>query len=108
MSESLASMLAARNALVGVVGLGYVGLPLVRAFVGSRVSRPGLRRRRREGRAGSRAAESYIEHIPSEVDRRTASPAERFEPTADMAALGEADAILICVPTPLTPAAIPT
>ena len=65
MSESLASLLAHRRALVGVVGLGYVGLPLVQAFAAA-----GFRTLGFDVDAGKieklRAGQSYIGHIPSQ------------------------------------------
>jgi len=68
-AAALKQKIADKTALVGIVGLGYVGLPLVRAFEA----------------AGFRCVEQGT-----------------FEPTADMNRLDEADAVLICVPTPLS------
>lgn len=89
-----------RRAQIGVVGLGYVGLPLVQAFVragfrtiGFDTDETKIERLRR--------GESYVGHIPSERVAKWLADG-KFEPTADMRRLGEADAILICVPTPLT------
>ena len=83
----------------GVLGLGYVGLPLIRTFIaagfptlGFDVDAEKIRR--------LKAGESYIEHIPSEWIARYVSEG-KFAPTADMSRLAEADALLICVPTPL-------
>jgi UDP-N-acetyl-D-glucosamine dehydrogenase len=104
-TEALASRLLAaigdRTARVGVIGLGYVGLPLVELFAGKGFPVLGLdidqvKVERLE------AGESYIGHISSE---RVASLRDsgRFSATADFSRLGEADAVLICVPTPLGP-----
>jgi UDP-N-acetyl-D-glucosamine dehydrogenase len=88
-----------RTARVGIIGLGYVGLPLARAFAeaGFRVlgfdTDPAKVAALAEGR-------TYIGHISAEAVR--AMTAAGFEATADFARLGEPDAILICVPTPLT------
>lgn len=105
MSESLASMLAARNALVGVVGLGYVGLPLVQAFAAA-----GFRTLGFDVDAAKierlRAGQSYIGHIPSQQIAELVA-AGRFDATDDLERLDEPDAILICVPTPLTPSRDP-
>ncbi|UJA19104.1 nucleotide sugar dehydrogenase [Thermoleophilia bacterium SCSIO 60948] len=83
---------------VGIIGLGYVGLPLAVEFaeagvdvVGVDVSAERVERLTR--------SESDIEDIPSE---RLAGSAERLRFSTDYAALSEADAVLICVPTPLT------
>lgn len=90
-----------KEALVGVIGLGYVGLPLVRAFgrVGFRVL--GFDIDPKKVKALNRGR-SYIEHIPSEFIgalRRAGA----FEATAEFERLSEPDCILICVPTPLSP-----
>jgi UDP-N-acetyl-D-glucosamine dehydrogenase len=83
---------------VGIIGLGYVGLPLAVAFAeaGERVI--GL-----DTNAGTiealRRGESQIEDVP---DERLRAVAERLEPTTMARRLALADAILICVPTPLT------
>ncbi len=88
-----------KTALVGVVGLGYVGLPLVRAFVeaGFRTIGFDVDEQKvdslREGR-------SYIAHVDSDGLRRWTESGS-FEATSDLARLHEADALLICVPTPL-------
>jgi len=98
--SDLASKIEQKTAIVGVIGLGYVGLPLVKAFVeagfktiGFDVDPSKIDR--------LKAAESYIAHIQSQWLAECIAQ-ERFEPTADMARLGEADALLICVPTPLS------
>jgi UDP-N-acetyl-D-glucosamine dehydrogenase len=88
-----------KSATIGVVGLGYVGLPLVRAFIEAGFDTIGFdvdRRKVEKLRTGA----SYIKHIPGEWVADWLAQ-ERFEPTADMMRLPEADAILICVPTPL-------
>jgi UDP-N-acetyl-D-glucosamine dehydrogenase len=99
-ADSLRKILAEKSAKVGVIGLGYVGLPLIRAFVAA-----GFRTLGYDIDASKvqrlLAGESYIGHIPSPwIADCVAS--RRFEPTADMQRLSEADALLICVPTPLT------
>ncbi len=83
---------------VGVVGLGYVGLPLAVAFAdaGARVVGVDVDRRRVDALADGR---SHIEDVP---DDDVAAALARFEPTTDFARLSDVDAIVICVPTPLT------
>jgi UDP-N-acetyl-D-glucosamine dehydrogenase len=83
---------------VGIVGLGYVGLPLAQSFAeaGERVIGVDVNARRV---AQLRRGESYIEDVASESLKAIAS---RFEPTTRIASLAQADAIIICVPTPLT------
>jgi UDP-N-acetyl-D-glucosamine dehydrogenase len=98
--ENLHSRIQSKSAVVGIIGLGYVGLPLVKTFIeaGFRClgfdCDPAKVERLRHG-------ESYIAHLPGEWISDCISSG-RFEPTADMGRLAEADCILICVPTPLT------
>jgi UDP-N-acetyl-D-glucosamine dehydrogenase len=83
---------------VGVIGLGYVGLPLAVAFAqeGCEVVAVDLDSRKIEALA---AGESYIEDVSSDVLRQVA---DRIHATTRYARLAKADAVLICVPTPLT------
>jgi len=84
---------------IGIVGLGYVGLPLAVAFAeaGQRVVGVDIS----EARVNQlRAGESYIEDIPSEQLQAVAS---RIEATTRTTRLALCDAVIICVPTPLTP-----
>ena len=88
-----------KKAKVGVIGLGYVGLPLVELFArkGFHVKGYDIDSRKVDA---LNAGESYIGHIGS--DRVAAMVASgRFEATTDFARLNEVDAIIICVPTPL-------
>ncbi len=83
---------------VGVVGLGYVGLPLAVAFAeaGEQVIAVDVDERKVAALA---AGESYIEDIPSE---RLAAVKDAIDAGTHYAPLARADAVLICVPTPLT------
>lgn len=88
-----------RSATVGVIGMGYVGLPLALAVVdaGFRVIGFDVDERKPQALA---AGKSYFKHISSE--RIAAGNATgRFSATTDFSRLGEADVIAICVPTPL-------
>lgn len=85
--------------MVGIVGLGYVGLPLAMTFCRGGFRVLGFDIDVKKADALNRG-ESYIGHIPgSEVKQLRSSG--KFEATADFARAKEADAILICVPTPL-------
>lgn len=88
-----------KKAKVGVVGLGYVGLPLLRAFIRAGFSTIGFDVDDSKVQKLN-AGESYIGHIPSDWIQEWIATG-RFEATADMSRLSEPDAILICVPTPL-------
>jgi UDP-N-acetyl-D-glucosamine dehydrogenase len=84
---------------VGIVGLGYVGLPLAVAFCEAGYTVVGVDVD--PGRIAMLArGESPIEDVPDETLRSMAS---RFQPTVRYADLSKADAVLIAVPTPLTP-----
>jgi UDP-N-acetyl-D-glucosamine dehydrogenase len=86
-------------ATVGIIGLGYVGLPLAVAFAqeGCEVIGVDVDSRKVEAIA---ASESYIEDVPSEVLRALSG---RIHPSTRYAQLKEADAVLMCLPTPLSP-----
>jgi UDP-N-acetyl-D-glucosamine dehydrogenase len=83
---------------VGIIGLGYVGLPLAVAFAqeGCEVIAVDIDQRKIEA---IEAGDSYIEDVPSEELKRLAG---KLHATTRYARLAKANAILICVPTPLT------
>ena len=98
---TLIERISAKTAVIGVMGMGYVGLPLVSTFhrAGFKVlgfdTDPEVITALEQG-------ESYLEHLKhaSALFRHLAdSPS--FTATSDMGRLAEADAILVCVPTPL-------
>src|SRR5262249_27222875 len=88
-----------KKAVVGVVGLGYVGLPLIRAFVAAGYRTMGFDVDQSKVDK-LLAGKSYIGHIPSAWIADCVKSG-KFTPTADMKRLAEADALLTCVPTPL-------
>jgi UDP-N-acetyl-D-glucosamine dehydrogenase len=100
---SLLERIENRTAVVGVMGLGYVGLPLLRVFwdagfrvLGFDVDPEKVRLLKR--------GESYLKHLGEDLVRKMVEDPNgrgRFDATSDPGRLGEADAILICVPTPL-------
>ncbi len=98
--DKLLNKIAAREAVIGVIGLGYVGLPLLIRFgeVGFPLRGFDVDSRKIDALLHGK---SYIEHIP--VSRVTDYLAQRkLDVTLDFERLDEADCILICVPTPLT------
>jgi UDP-N-acetyl-D-glucosamine dehydrogenase len=89
-----------RKCVVGVVGLGYVGLPLSIAFAeeGFRVVGFDVDPKKPEWILGGR---SYLKHIPAS-SFETHVRAGRLTATQEFSRVAECDALLICVPTPLT------
>jgi UDP-N-acetyl-D-glucosamine dehydrogenase len=89
-----------REALFGIVGLGYVGLPLAveLAKAGYRVLGFDIIQRVVDGLNDGR---SHVKDI-TDAQLQEALAAGRFEATTDMSRLGEPDAVSICVPTPLS------
>jgi UDP-N-acetyl-D-glucosamine dehydrogenase len=84
---------------IGIIGLGYVGLPLVIQFAKSGAQVLGIDVDETKVNALN-AGESYIKHIPAgEVQAQR--DAGQIEATTDSARVKELDAVLICVPTPL-------
>ena len=98
-SQALVSRIRDRGAVVGIIGLGYVGLPLARGFSAQRFRVLGFDVDSKKVDSLARG-ESYIGHIDAATIRQMRE--QRFDATTDFARLAEADAILICVPTPLT------
>ena len=97
--ERVMLSIARRSARVGVIGLGYVGLPLVELFASGGFPVLGFDVDDHKIKLLS-AGQSYIGHIPSSRIG-TLRDSGRFQATSDFDRLKEADAILICVPTPL-------
>lgn len=97
--DQLLKDIADKNAKVGIFGLGYVGLPLALRFAeeGFKVVGFDIDPGKIESLARD---ESYIKHISPESI--AAARKAGFEATTDFARTGEMDALIICVPTPLT------
>ena len=90
----------AKQVTVGIIGLGYVGYPLALSFAQAGVRAIGFDIDHHKI-ACINSAESYIRHIPS--DRLKTVVAEGlFSATTDFSRAKECDALIICVPTPLT------
>jgi UDP-N-acetyl-D-glucosamine dehydrogenase len=96
--EQLTSKLRDQTAVIGIIGLGYVGLPLTLRYseAGFRVLGIDIDPAKV---AQLNQGGSYIEHIPALAVEK--ARATGFEATADFARVAEADALIICVPTPL-------
>ena len=95
---NLISKISSRSARVGIIGLGYVGLPLVIEFskAGFDVTGFDIDSRKIEF---LKAGNSYIKHIDLSMVKDVLS--SHFSPTSDFTLLRKMDCIIICVPTPL-------
>src|SRR6185312_16082710 len=98
MKQELLDKLNGKNAVIGIVGLGYVGLPLMLRFaeVGYKVVGFDIDQRKVDT---LHKGKSYIEHISSDAVRKAVDGG--LEATTDFARASEADALILCVPTPL-------
>jgi UDP-N-acetyl-D-glucosamine dehydrogenase len=103
-ADAVANRIEAGAATVGIIGLGYVGLPLARSFAASGIKVLGFDVDSAKVERLN-ASESYIRQIPHEVIAKMRN--QGFEATDRFERLGELDAIIICVPTPLTEAREP-
>src|SRR6266566_4425382 len=99
MENSLLAKVSKRTLRIAVIGLGYVGLPLATAFAEARFHVTGIDVDQMKVGQANRG-ESYIPDIPSSLLRRLID-AKYLNFTSDYTLLGEKDAIVICVPTPL-------
>jgi len=91
----------ARTSVIGIVGLGYVGLPLALTFAENGFTVLGFDIDSNKVESLN-AGRNYIKHLDTARLAR-ASGDGRFEATSDFRRLGEPGALIICVPTPLTP-----
>lgn len=99
-TDEIVGKIRAKEASVGICGLGYVGLPLVLAFTRKGFKVYGFDIDEKKI-ADLKNGQSYIKHLDfAEIKQQV--DAEKFIPTTDFSLIGEPDAILIAVPTPLT------
>src|SRR5438445_10014854 len=97
--NEIVSLIENRRARVGVIGLGYVGLPLATEFVSAGFKATGFEvDERKVGEIN--AGRSYIADVSSETIKQSVD-ADRLSATTDFDLLRECNAIIICVPTPL-------
>lgn len=96
--HDLMAQLRAHEAKIGIIGLGYVGLPLALAFLQAQFPVMGFDTDE-EKIALLKAGKSYLHHIDA---ARIGSLRPRFTPTNDFSLIREVSCIIVCVPTPLT------
>src|SRR2546423_1174312 len=100
LKDDLLERIRVRNARIGVIGLGYVGLPLVLRFGEERFPVIGFDIDPNKI-SKLNAGQSYIHHIPA-ARLQALLKEGQFEATSDFRRLSEPDCVIICVPTPLT------
>jgi UDP-N-acetyl-D-glucosamine dehydrogenase len=95
----LEKKIKSREARIGIIGLGYVGLPLVKTFLngGFRVAGFDIDKKKVQM---LNQGQSYIQHVTGE-DLKAFLEEQKFKATSDFGDLREVDVIIICVPTPL-------
>ncbi len=101
MKNEFLAGIESRTAQVGIVGMGYVGLPLALEFAAADFTVVGFDIDPEKVESLNQG-ESYIRHIPAEALRQAFVETRRAEATADFSRIAECAAIVICVPTPLT------
>src|SRR5262245_56873351 len=105
LAVQLMSRIELRTARIGVIGLGYVGLPLAETFAWGGYPVLGFDIDGEKVRP-LHTGESYIGHVPSQRVAELVGTG-RFTATTDPSAFEECDVLIICVPTPLTEAREP-
>ena len=99
MKQSVLSKIERQEAVIGIIGLGYVGLPLAMRYVEAGYQVIGFDVDPRKVEMLNEG-KSYIEHLGADKIAEMMSTG-RMRPTVEFAAATEADALIICVPTPL-------
>ncbi|MFA5806143.1 MAG: nucleotide sugar dehydrogenase [Melioribacteraceae bacterium] len=97
--EILLQKIEDKSASIGIIGLGYVGLPLALEFANKKFNTIGFDIDEKKVPVLMNG-ESYIKHIPS-IKIKAAVDSKHFEATSDFSRLTSCDCIIICVPTPL-------
>lgn len=100
LARDLRAKIEAKTAKVAVIGLGYVGLPLILGFANADFPVLGLDIDPSKT-ASLKAGQTYVKHIPSS-EVQSAIAKGKFDVSSDLADSAQADAIIICLPTPLT------
>ena len=97
--KNLSQSIQDRSAKIGIIGLGYVGLPLIKTFVDEGFSTTGFDTDPIKIEALN-LGQSYIKHIPADTIRSMLDLG-LFKAVSEMSGLADMDVIIICVPTPL-------
>jgi len=100
MKEKIISKIKSKDAVVGIIGMGYVGLPLAREFLKKEFTVLGFDIDEKKVKSLNKG-KSYIKHIKDNFLEEFVIKKKLFSATTDFSRLKEVDHILICVPTPL-------
>ncbi|MFP4082682.1 MAG: nucleotide sugar dehydrogenase [Candidatus Aminicenantes bacterium] len=98
-AQKLEKKIKDRKAHIGIIGLGYVGLPLLKTFLASSFQVMGFDVDRKKVNMLNQG-KSYIKHVTT-AELKSYIKGQKFEATSDFRRLGEVDVTIICVPTPL-------
>jgi UDP-N-acetyl-D-glucosamine dehydrogenase len=98
--ESIMQKIEDNTEVVGVIGLGYVGLPLAVTFARNNVSVIGFEKSEKKAEAVN-TGQNYIGDVKDEELVQVVKNTKKLSATTDFSRIKECDAILICVPTPL-------
>jgi UDP-N-acetyl-D-mannosaminuronate dehydrogenase len=98
-SIALTDKIQAKTARVGIVGLGYVGLPLAVEYANAGYSVAGIDLQSTKVDAINRG-ESYVQDVRTD-DMKSLVAAGKLTPTTDFSVISTLDTVNICVPTPL-------
>src|SRR4029077_9436581 len=96
--SELKTKIERRQTRVAIIGLGYVGLPLALLYTAQKVRVTGFDIDQRKVATLAQGGSYIVRILPSEIQQ---ARSQGFEATSDYTRLGEMDAIIICVPTPL-------
>jgi UDP-N-acetyl-D-glucosamine dehydrogenase len=97
----LEKKIKSKEAHIGIIGMGYVGLPLVKTFLSREFTVTGFDIDQKKVKMLNRG-ESYMKHVPAE-EIKSYIKKKKFEATIDFENLKRTDVVIICVPTPLDP-----
>jgi UDP-N-acetyl-D-glucosamine dehydrogenase len=98
-SQELLNKIEKNEAIVGIIGLGYVGLPLAVSFAKKGINVLGFEKSENKASLVN-AAQNYIKDVDSEVLKACVREG-KLSTTTDMSRIRECDVLIICVPTPL-------
>jgi UDP-N-acetyl-D-glucosamine dehydrogenase len=98
--DQIMKKISEKSVKIGVIGLGYVGLPLAVTFARNGVEVLGFEKSEQKARAVN-AAENYISDVTDEDLKKAVLEIKKLSATTDFSKIKECEAVIICVPTPL-------